>query len=59
MQLLDAARAAFTEALQVTVAVCAVICGLGAFLVVVLLRRHHSAPTATASERQVPEELAS
>jgi DHA2 family multidrug resistance protein-like MFS transporter len=39
LALLDAARAAFAEALQVTVAVCAVICGLGAILVVVLLRR--------------------
>lgn len=57
IELLDAARAAFAEALQVTVAACAVICGLGALLVVVLLRRRHPAPAATTGEP--PEELAS
>jgi DHA2 family multidrug resistance protein-like MFS transporter len=58
-ELLETARAAFADALQVTISVCAVLCGLTAILAVVLLRRLHPAPAATTGEEQVPGELAS
>ena len=58
-ELLEAARSAFAAALQVTVAVCAVICFLSAILVIVLLRRLQLAPAAITGDGPVPEEVAS
>ncbi len=49
-QLLETARAAFSQALQVTVVVCAVVSALTAMMVIVMLRRVRTSPEGAASE---------
>ena len=49
-QLLETARTAFSQALQVTVIVCAVVSALTAVLVVVMLRRIRTSPAALGGE---------